>query len=99
MDVQVINCIKQYINKNYHGGLIKVADISAYCQCSEGKIISGLVELENLGEGKIEKRYSCPACHTVREDEVPFCSECDYEYPQQQINVYLYFKPLVTARK
>jgi hypothetical protein len=99
MDIRIINCIRQYIKERYKGGLIKVSDLSSYCQHSEGTIIRGLVELENLGEGKIEKRYSCPSFHTVREDEVPFCSECDYEYPQQQINVYLYFKPLVTAKK
>ena len=97
MDVRIINCIRQYIKEKYVGGVIKISDIAHHCQISEGRVIKGLVELEDLGEGKIEKRYSCPQFHTLDISEVPFCPECDYEYPQDQINVYLYFKPLVLA--
>jgi hypothetical protein len=99
MDVRIINCIRKYIKEKYVGGVIKISDIARHCQISEGRVIKGLVELEDLGEGKIEKRYSCPEFHTIKTDEMPFCGECDYEYPQEQINVYFYFKPLVLAGK
>jgi hypothetical protein len=91
----VMDCIRKYIKEEYRGGgVIKVSDVSIYCQCSEGNLIKSLSKLEKLGEVRIEKRYSCPDFHYMRNHEIPFCSECDYEYPEELINVYFYFKPL-----
>jgi hypothetical protein len=99
MNTQVIKCIRKYIKEKYiGGGVIKVSDVSNYCEYSDGIIIKGLVELEKLGEVKIDKRYSCPDFHYIREDEFPFCSECNEEYPEELINVYFYFKPLATVK-
>ncbi|WP_319420030.1 hypothetical protein [Pleurocapsa sp. FMAR1] len=99
MDTQAIKCIRKYIEDKYiGGGVVKVSDVSAYCGCSDGIILKGLVRLEELGEVKIEKRYSCPDFHYIRENEFPFCSECDQKYPEELINVYFYFKPLATVR-
>ncbi len=99
MDTQVVKCIRKYIKEKYiGGGVIKVSDVSNYCECSDGIILKGLVELEKLGEVKIEKRYSCPDFHYIREYELPFCSECNKEYPEELINVYFYFKPLATIK-
>ena len=95
MDIQAIDCIRRFVDLEYiGGGVIKVSDVSGYCNCSEGIIIRALVEMEKLGEVRIEKRYSCPEFHYIRDDELPFCSECDEEYSIDLINVYFYFKPL-----
>lgn len=99
MDTQAIKCIKKYIEERYmRGGVVKVSDVSAYCGCSDGIILRALVQLEKFGEVKIEKRYSCPDFHYIRENELPFCYDCNQEYPDELINVYFYFKPLATVK-
>ena len=99
MNTQIIQCIRKYIQERYiGGGVIKVSDVSKYCECSDGIILKGLVKLEELGEVEIEKRYSCPNFHYMRKHEFPFCSECNEEYPEELINVYFYFKPLATVK-
>jgi hypothetical protein len=100
MNIHVMDCVRKYIKKEYiGGGVIKVSDVSKYCDCSEGALIKALVELENHGEVRIEKRYACPEFHSIRDCEVPFCSECDIDYPEEFINVYFYFKPLTLSVK
>ncbi|MGL6342523.1 MAG: hypothetical protein ACRC80_25690 [Waterburya sp.] len=99
MVTQVIECIRKYIKNEYiGGGVIKVSDVSNYCGFSDGIILKELVKLEKLGEVKIERRYSCPNFHYIRECEFPFCSECNEEYPEELVNVYFYFKPLATVK-
>ncbi|MEM7595908.1 MAG: hypothetical protein AAF383_31145 [Cyanobacteria bacterium P01_A01_bin.83] len=99
MNTHVIKCIRKYIEYQYiGGGVIKVSDVSAYCGCSDGIILKALVQLEELGEVKIDKRYSCPDFHYIRENEFPFCCECNKKYPEELINVYFYFKPLATVK-
>jgi hypothetical protein len=99
VNTQVVDCIRRYIREKYiGGGVIKVSDVADCCEYSDGIILKNLVELEKLGEVRIEKRYSCPEFHYMRDDEIPFCSKCDEEYPEELINVYYYFKPLVTVK-
>ena len=95
MMVKPIDCIRKFIEDNYKGGVVKVSDVSSECGFSEGKIIKALSEMEKLGEVKIEERYSCPNFHYMRESDLPFCLDCDEEYPVELINVYFYFKPLI----
>jgi hypothetical protein len=89
-----IDCIRKFIEDNYKGGVVKVSDVSKEYGFSEGQIIKALSVLEKLGEVRIEKRYSCPEFHYMRAGDLPFCTECDDEYPVELINVYFYFKPL-----
>jgi len=98
LDTDVMKCIREYVSEKYVGGVISISDVSLYCGCSEGKLLRGLVALEKQDEIKIEKRYSCPEFHYLREESLPYCDECDYEYPEEMINVYFYFKPLATVK-
>jgi hypothetical protein len=95
MNPNVVDCIKKYIEDEYKGGLVKVSDLSIYCGHSQGIMLRNLSLLEEAGEVRIEKRYSCPDFHYMRDSEFPYCSECDDEYPEELINVYFYFKPLL----
>ena len=100
MDIHIIDCIRKYVKEEYiGGGVVKVSNVSKYCRCSEGIIIKELTELEKLGEVRIEKRYSCPFFHYMRDAEVPFCSDCNETYLEELINVYFYFKPLIKIPK
>jgi hypothetical protein len=97
MNTNIMDCIRKYIEDEYKGGLVKVSDLSNYCNQSQGKLLRELALLEQIGEVKVERRYSCPYFHYMRNEELPHCSECDDEYPEELINVYFYFKPLVRS--
>lgn len=100
MDIHITSCIRKYVKEEYiGGGVIKISDVSNYCKCSQGRLIKELVSLEKLGEVRIEKRYSCPYFHYIRDGEKLFCDECDEEYSEEDINVYFYFKPLTVTTK
>jgi hypothetical protein len=100
MNIHIMDCIREFIREEYiGGGVIRVSDVSRYCNCIEGTLIKNLVELEKLGELEIEKRYFCPEFHYIRDHELPACSECGCEYPEELINVYFYFKPLTVSTK
>ncbi len=92
--MDTIQCINNYIEERYGGGLIKVSDVAKYRGVSQGKVIAALTIMERSGEVKIETRYSCPHFHFVRQSEIPYCSDCNQEYSEEELNVYVYFKPL-----
>jgi len=100
LDISIVKCIRKYIKEKYvGGGVIKVSDVSDYCGYSHGSIIKALSALEKSQEVKIEKRYSCPEFHYMRDSDFPLCEECGHEYPEELINVYFYFKPLILVKQ
>jgi len=95
MSTDSIQCIKQYIEQRYQGGLIGISDLAEYCEMLEGKIYKALVELQKQEDIKIIKRYFCPEGHPISLDDLPYCSDCDYPYSEDFITTIIYIKPLV----
>lgn len=92
----IVTCIQKYIQDYYQGRLIGISDLANYCQVIEGEIYIALVEMQGLGQVKIYKRYFCPEAHQIREiaHKHSFCEECDFNYPNHQLEITIYIAPL-----
>ena len=91
------NCVQEYIEKYYKGGLIGIADLALYCNVTEGELYITLSKMQSDQEIKIIKRYFCPEFHWIGEkidSHTTYCEDCDYNYPNEQIQIEVYIQPL-----
>jgi hypothetical protein len=90
------NCIRDYIEKHYQGGLIGISDLSDYCRVMEGELYITLLDMQSNQELKIIKRYFCPEFHQLSliNDKKTYCEICDLNYSNNQIDIAVYIEPL-----
>lgn len=94
MEAETSKCIREYIKHQYSGGLIGISTLAEYCRVSEGKLYITLFVMQKHGEVEIIKRYFCPEGHPLPiSNEESFCEECDYLYPNEQIDIKVYIQP------
>ena len=95
METRTANCIREYIEGSYQGGLIGISDIADYCHLIEGELYKTLLDLQSSGELKVVKRYFCPEFHRVEPcKQKTYCESCEYAYPNSQLEVAIYIQPL-----
>ncbi len=94
MFTQTKDCINQYINNEYKGGLIGISNLSEFCHQPIWMIYLALKELESQGKIKIETRYFCAESHRIPNDVIPFCPTCELRYSNADIVTVVYVKPL-----
>ncbi len=91
--------VREYIEHKYHGGLIGISDLAEYCGVLEGELYRILVQMQSENELKIITRYFCPEFHWIKpnvNDHQSYCEECDFKYPNEQLEVAVYIQPLKT---
>lgn len=94
MEAETSKCIREYIDHQYRGGVIGISTLAEYCHVSEGKLYTVLFVMQKHGEIEIIKRYFCPEGHPLPiSNEKSFCEECDYLYPNEQIDIKVYIQP------
>lgn len=96
MEAKISSCVREYINDHYRGGLIGISDLAEYCHVLEGEVYKALFDMQSHGELKIIKRYFCPEFHYIRvnDNEKSYCEECNFIYPNEQLEVAVYIQPL-----
>ena len=95
MEVRSTECIREYIEHFYQGGLIGISDMSDYCHIIEGELYKTLLGMQLYGELKVIKRYFCPEFHQVDLcDGKSYCEFCKFLYPNNQLEVAIYVQPL-----
>ena len=94
-----IQCIRNYIEKEYVGGLIGISDLANLCQEPEGFIFVVITELENQGEVRIITRYFCPDTHYISDKLIPYCSECKLKYPKNYLHALVFTEPIKNINK
>ena len=96
MEARESNCVREYIEHKYRGGLIGISDLAEYCHVSEGHLYKILFRMQSDDELKIIKRYFCPEFHWIRGNvngKESYCQECDFTYPNKQLEVAVYIEP------
>jgi DNA polymerase II large subunit len=91
------NCVREYIEHHYQGGLIGISDLAEYCGVLEGELYKILFQMQSENELTIIKRYFCPEFHRIKENlnnHESYCEECDYIYSNEQLEVAVYIEPL-----
>lgn len=96
-ETEISNLVREYIEHKYNGGLIGISDLAEYCSVLEGELYKILFQMQSENELKIIKRYFCPEFHRITEnlnDHKSYCEDCDYIYPNEQLEVAVYIQPL-----
>lgn len=95
MKTGINNCVREYIERCYQGGLIGISDVADYCHIIEGELYKTLLDLQSSGELKVVKRYFCPEFHLVDPGkQKTYCESCEFTYPNSQIEAAIYIQPL-----
>lgn len=95
MSIQTQECIEEYIQSNYQGGLIGISKLAEFCNQPVWKIYQVLKTLEAQGKIQIVTRYFCPEIHRIPNDSIPFCPECDLKYSDSDIITVIYVSPIL----
>lgn len=96
MEAETSKCIRKYFEHQYRGGVIGISTLAEHCHVSEGKLYKTLFVMQKHGELEIIKRYFCPEGHRLKlKNEKSFCDECDYMYPNEQIDILVYIQPKI----
>jgi hypothetical protein len=94
MEAKTSICVREYIDRFYRGGLIGISDLADYCQIMEGEIYITLLDMQSNGELRVIKRYFCPEFHPIQvEEQYSYCQDCEFNYPNDQIEVAVYVCP------
>ena len=95
MSTQTKECIEEYIQNRYKGGLIGISNLASFCNQPVWIVYTVLKDLESQGKIQIITRYFCPESHRIPNDRVPFCPACDLRYSDADIVTVVYISPIV----